>query len=200
MDLETGQILPHRLAAGQVTLEDLAHNRAPMQVALVMDCSGSMYGSNIQKAKAAPIGFAERTLVAPNRQIPVVAFPGGVKATPTADMVRLKWAIDSLTPIGSTPMSEGLYDARNLLRPRAGVQRVFVVMTDGHPDDPDGTVAEIHRLRSSGARVITIGVGPEVEQEFLRSMASGPNDYHFCNEALELEGTFINLATQLAGD
>ncbi|MEZ4323155.1 MAG: Hsp70 family protein, partial [Myxococcota bacterium] len=200
MDLETGQILPHRLAAGQVTLEDLAHNRAPMQVALVMDCSGSMYGSNIHQAKAAAIGFAERTLALPNRQIAVVAFPGGVKSTPTADMDRLKWAIDSLTPIGSTPMSEGLYDARNLLRPRAGVQRVFVVMTDGHPDDPDGTVAEIHRLRSSGARVIAIGVGSEVEQDFLASLASGPQDYHFCNEALELEGTFINLATQLAGD
>ncbi|MCB9678415.1 MAG: Hsp70 family protein [Alphaproteobacteria bacterium] len=200
MDLETGQILPHRLAAGQVTLEDLAHNRAPMQVALVMDCSGSMYGKNITQAKAAAVGFAERTLGAPNRQIAVVAFPGGVKSTPTADMDRLKWAIDSLTPIGSTPMSEGLYDARNLLRPRAGVQRVFVVMTDGHPDDPDGTVAEVHRLRSSGARVITIGVGTEVQQDFLSSLASGPNDYHFCNEALELEGTFINLATQLAGD
>jgi molecular chaperone DnaK (HSP70)/uncharacterized protein YegL len=200
MDLETGQILPHRLAAGQVTLEDLAHNRAPMQVALAMDCSGSMYGSNIAQAKAAALGFAERTLASPNRQIAVVAFPGGVKSTPTNDMARLKWAIESLTPIGSTPMSEGLYDARNLLRPRAGVQRVFVVMTDGHPDDPDATVAEIHRLRSTGARVITIGVGAEVDKDFLSSLASGPSDFHFCNEALELEGTFINLATQLAGD
>ena len=42
MDLSTGQILPHRLASGQVSLEDLANNRAPMQVALVIDCSGSM--------------------------------------------------------------------------------------------------------------------------------------------------------------
>jgi molecular chaperone DnaK len=200
MDLETGQILPHRLAAGQVTLEDLALNRAPMQVALVMDCSGSMYGSNINQAKAAALGFAQRTLGSPNRQIAVVAFPGGVKSTPTNDIDRLKWAIDSLTPIGSTPMDEGLYDARNLLRARAGVQRVFVVMTDGHPDDPDATVAEIHRLRSSGARVITIGVGDQVQQEFLASLASGPQDYHFCNQALDLEGTFINLATQLAGD
>jgi len=200
MDLETGQILPHRLAGGQVTLEDLAANRAPMQVALVMDCSGSMYGDNIKAAKGAARGFVERTLASPNRQVAVVAFPGGVKSTPTADAERLNWAIDSLTPIGSTPMSEGLGDARNLLRPRAGVQRVFVVMTDGHPDDPDGTVAEIHRLRTSGARIITIGVGAQVEQDFLASLASGPQDYHFCNEAIELEGTFINLATELGGD
>ena len=53
MDLVTGQILPHRMASGQVSLEDLAHNRAPMQVALVMDCSGSMYGRNLDAARAA---------------------------------------------------------------------------------------------------------------------------------------------------
>ena len=199
MDLTTGQLLPHRLAAGNVTLEDLAHNRAPMQVALVMDCSGSMYGANITAAKKAALGFAEKTLTHPNRQIAVVAFPGGVMTPPTGDLERVKRAIQELSPIGSTPMGEGLHEARDLLRPRAGVQRVFVVMTDGHPDDPDQTTAEVHRLRTSGARLITIGVGDQVQQEFLRSLASQPNDFHFCGESLQLEGTFINLATQLAG-
>jgi molecular chaperone DnaK len=200
MDLSTGQILPHRLAGGNVTLEDIAHNRAPMQVALVMDCSGSMYGANITAAKKAAIGFAKATLSQPNRQIALVAFPGGVMAPPTSDLDRLSRAITELTPIGSTPMDEGLHDARDLLRPRAGVQRVFVVMTDGHPDDPDATVAEIHRLRTGGARVITIGVGDQVKKEFLQSLASQPTDFHFCGESLDLEGTFINLATLLAAD
>ncbi|MEQ1503747.1 MAG: Hsp70 family protein [Myxococcota bacterium] len=198
MDLENGQILPYRPASGGTTLEDLAHNRAPMQVALVMDCSGSMYGNNIDNAKRAAIGFVQRTLQSPNRQVAVVAFPGGVKSTPTADIERLKWAIDALTPIGSTPMSEGLREANGLLRPRAGVQRVFVVMTDGHPDDPDATVKRIHDLRVSGARIITVGVGNQVQRDFLSSLASGPTDFHFCNESLELEGTFINLATELS--
>jgi molecular chaperone DnaK len=198
MDLENGQILPYRSAGGHVTLEDLAHNRAPMQVALVMDCSGSMYGANIDNAKRAAIGFVQRTLQSPNRQVAVVAFPGGVKSTPTADIERLRWAIDALTPIGSTPMSEGLREAGGLLRPRPSVQRVFVVMTDGHPDDPDATVKRVHDLRVSGARIITVGVGNSVEREFLARLASGPNDYHHCNESLELEGTFINLATELS--
>jgi molecular chaperone DnaK len=198
MDLDSGQILPHRLASSQVSLEDLAHNRAPMQVALVMDCSGSMYGANIANAKRAARAFVERTLQTPNRQVAVVAFPGGVKSTPTADLGRLQFAIDALTPIGSTPMEEGLHDARNLIRPRAGVQRVFVVMTDGHPDDPDATAKQVHDLRASGARIITVGVGAEVRREFLTSMATGPKDFHFCSDALELEGTFLNLATELA--
>ncbi len=200
MDLQTGQILPHRLAAGNVTLEDIASNRAPMQVALVMDCSGSMYGANIAAAKQAALAFVEKTLAQPNRQIAVVGFPGGVFCTPTSDVARAQRAISELTPIGSTPMGEGLHDARDLLRPRAGVQRVFVVMTDGHPDDPDDTIAEIHKLRTSGARIITIGVGREVSQDFLMGLASQPADFHFCGQFDELQGAFINLATTLTAE
>jgi molecular chaperone DnaK len=197
MDLRSGQTLAHRLAAGHITLEDLAKNRIPMQMALVMDCSGSMYGQSIADAQAAARAFVERSLQ-PSRQLAVVAFPGGVLAPPTSELKKLQDAIDQLTPIGSTPMAEGLRHARDLLRPRAGVQRVFVVMTDGHPDDPDAVTAEVHRVRSTGGRVVTIGVGPQVQQEFLRGLASSPNDYHFCSESVELEGTFINLATELS--
>ncbi len=197
MDLRSGQTLAHRLAAGHITLEDLAKNRIPMQMALVMDCSGSMYGQSIADAQAAARAFVERSLQ-PGRQLAVVAFPGGVLAPPTSELKKLQEAIDHLTPIGSTPMAEGLRHARDLLRPKAGVQRVFVVMTDGHPDDPDAVTAEVHRVRSTGGRVVTIGVGPQVHQEFLRGLASSPNDYHFCSESVELEGTFINLATELS--
>ena len=58
MDLRSGQTLAHRLAAGHVTLEDLAKNRIPMQLALIMDCSGSMYGQSLDDAKTAEIGRA----------------------------------------------------------------------------------------------------------------------------------------------
>jgi uncharacterized protein YegL len=74
------------------------------------------------------------------------------------------------------------------------------VMTDGHPDDPDATIAECHRMRRLGGRIIAIGVGRQVQQEFLRSLCTHPSDYHHCNESVELEGTFINLATQLSSD
>ena len=172
MDLRSGQTLAHRLAAGHITLEDLARNRIPMQMALIMDCSGSMYGQSIDDAKTAARSFVERSLQ-PGRQLAIVAFPGGVLAPPTSDIRRLTGAIDQLTPIGSTPMA------------------------DGHPDDPDAVSAEIHRIRSTGGRVVAIGVGPQVRQEFLKGLASSPNDYHFCSESVELEGTFINLATEL---
>ncbi len=198
MDIDSGQTLAHRLAAGAVTLDDLARDRAPMCVALLVDCSGSMYGRNIEEAKKAATAFVERTL-GPNRQVAVVAFPGGLVCPLTADLRKLKEAIHGLTPIGSTPLAEALGTARDLMKSRAGVQRVFVALTDGHPDDPDAAQGEAHRIRSQGGRIVTIGVGQQVQPEFLRGLASRPDDYHFCSESVELQGTFINLATELAG-
>ena len=198
MDLDSGQTLAHRLAASSVTLEDLARNRAPMNIVLLMDCSGSMYGRNMEEARKAALAFAEASL-GPNRQIAVVAFPGGTLCPLTSDPRRIQSAVESLTPIGSTPMAEGLAQARDLMKSRAGVQRVYVVLTDGHPDDPEATTAEITRIRTGGGRIITIGVGAQVRPDYLRGIASRPEDYHFCNESVELQGTFINLATELGG-
>jgi molecular chaperone DnaK len=198
MDLSSGQTLAHRLAAGGVTLDDLARNRAPMHVVVLVDCSGSMYGRNIEDARAAALSFAEASL-GPNRQIAIVAFPGGVACPPTSDIESIDAALQSLTPIGSTPLGEGLAAAREIMRGKAGLQRVFVILTDGHPDDPDTALAEVNRIRAQGGRVITIGVGNQVRPDFLKELASSPDDYHFCNESVELKGTFINLATELTG-
>src|SRR6185436_12189885 len=136
MDLDSGQTLAHRLAVGTVTLDDIAKNRAPMNVVLCVDCSGSMYGTNLDEARKAALSFAERTL-GPNRQVAVVAFPGGTVCPLTADLRRVRDGLQHLTPIGSTPLGEGLANARELMKGKAGIQRVIVILTDGHPDDPD---------------------------------------------------------------
>ncbi|MBO84044.1 MAG: molecular chaperone DnaK [Deltaproteobacteria bacterium] len=197
MDLGSGQTLAHRHATGQVTLDDIAANRVPMQIALVIDCSGSMYGTNILEARKAANAFIQRTLKR-NRQLAVVAFPGGILTGLTDQRARIEGAIERLTPIGSTPMHTGLKQAREALKGRAGIQRVYVILTDGHPDDPTGTAAEAHRIKRLGGRIITIGVGRQVKRDFLSSLSSNPSDHHHCNESIELEGTFINLATQLS--
>jgi molecular chaperone DnaK len=198
MDLGSGQTLAHRLAASEVTLDDIARNRVPMQLALIVDCSGSMYGTNINEARKAARAFVSRT-ARDSREFAVIAFPGGVKTALTNQQDRVEAAIQALTPIGSTPMHTGLAQARDTLKGKAGVQRVYVILTDGHPDDPEATAAEAHRIKRMGGRVITIGVGRQVKRDFLSALCTNPSDYHHCNESVELEGTFINLATQLGG-
>jgi molecular chaperone DnaK len=197
MDLRTGQTLPHRLSQARTTLEDLANDRAPIQMALLVDCSGSMYGSAIDDAKIAAASFIEHALK-PGRQLAVVAFPGGVLSPLCTDKKALHTAIQKLSPIGSTPMADGLRAAQNLLGIKAGIQRVYILLTDGHPDDPDGTLAEAHRIRSAGGRLIAVGLGPQVHPDYLRTLASSDEDYRHCETSIELRGTFINLATELA--
>jgi Mg-chelatase subunit ChlD len=199
MDLDSGQTLAHRVVSESITLEDVTRNRAPMNIVMLIDCSGSMYGQSMDDARAAAWTFAEKSL-ASNRQIAVVAFPGGVICPLTTDGRKIEEALLALSPVGSTPLAEGLAAARELTRTKAGVQKVFVVLTDGHPDDPDSATTEATRIRTSGGRLVTIGVGPQVRPEFLRLLASRPEDYHFCNESVELQGTFVNLATELGGE
>ncbi len=196
MDLLSGQVLAHRIATEEITLQAVAARRVPMQIALIIDCSGSMYGENIRQARKAANTFIARTL-AEGRKISIIAFPGGLKSSPTADTDRLDEALKALMPIGSTPMHHGLQLARQALRPHVGSQRVYVVLTDGHPDDPAATSAEAHRMKRTGGRVITVGVGRHVQREFLEGLSTRPEDYHHCDESFELEGTFVNLATQL---
>jgi molecular chaperone DnaK len=197
MDLNNGQTLGHRLSPTEVTIEDLARDRVPMHIALLLDCSGSMYGKCIQDAKTAAKAFIERSQSS-NRHFSVIAFPGGLKSPVSQDASRLAAVIDNLTPIGSTPMALGLAQARAALKGDAGAQKIYVVLTDGHPDDPEATRSECSRIRRTGGRVIAVGVGPKVEQDYLRSLCSGTSDYHHCNNSIELEGTFINLATELS--
>jgi hypothetical protein len=96
-------------------------------------------------------------------------------------------------------MHDGLSEAKTILAPRPGVQRIFLVLTDGHPDDPNSTMTLAKTIRARGARIITVGVGNQVDPTFLTAMASSPADFHYCTGSLELEGTFLNVATLLSG-
>jgi Mg-chelatase subunit ChlD len=95
-------------------------------------------------------------------------------------------------------MALGFAQARAALKASTGAQKVYVLLTDGHPDDPEGTVEECHRIRRTGGRIITIGIGRQVHQNYLQSICSTSADYHHCDQSVELEGTFINLATELS--
>jgi molecular chaperone DnaK len=200
MDMVSGRTLPHRMAMDPISLTDMVTNKMPIHIALIIDCSGSMYGSSMEAAKKAAKGFSRTALVQENRQIAVLGFPGGVFAKVTDNLQTIYTAIDTLHPIGSTPLSTALDESSSILPHRPGLQRVFLILTDGHPDDPFRTIELAERIRSQGGRIITVGVGDQVETDFLQSISTTESDFHHCGDSLELEGTFLNLATQLSGD
>ncbi len=195
MDLQSGQILPYRIASDRVTLKDIAEGRTPHQVVLAIDCSGSMYGTPMRKAREAALRFAHRVLSKSNRRIAVLACPGGVRQLPTHDIRRVVRAVEELVPIGATPMARCLARADEAIQPEPGVGRVFVIVSDGEVQDRAEVVTQAEQLRTNGALVIAVGVGDRPRVDVLRGMASSPEHYFSAEEEFDLGESFANLAT-----
>lgn len=198
MDLNTGQTLAHRVATSTVSLEDVARNRIPIHIAMLIDSSGSMYGPYLKQAHDAAARFADATLT-PNRSMTVYSFPGGQLTRSTGNVDDLHQAFTQIIPIGGSPLHRGLQLARRGLKNAAGMQRVFVILTDGYTDDPEATMSECVRIRRSGGRIITVGVGKRINRDFLKRMCIRPSDYYEHTSEIVLDGTFINLATDVSG-
>jgi molecular chaperone DnaK len=200
LDVTTGQTLPHRVADEETTLEDLVQNRVPTDVGLVLDCSGSMYGEPFFQLQDAAKRFCRAALGRERLAIGIVTFPGGVLVEPTQELNTLTAAIDRIVPIGSSSISQGIYDARNLIKPRTGLQRIFVVFSDCCADEEETTEGEAQRLHMSGARIITVQSGAHADREMAERIASRPVDCHFHSDNITLNDTFVNLLTQAVGD
>ncbi len=161
-----------------------------------MDCSGSMYGPPLQQAKHAARQFIDG-FVAPNRQVAVVNVPEGLAVKPTDDHQKLVDAIEQMVPIGGTPLHEGLSMARDALKGKAGIHRIYLVLSDGTTDDPDAAIAESTRdpserrpdRRRRRGRPGAPGAPPA---DLLRARATTTP----IGQPIELGEALVNLATE----
>ena len=166
-------------------------------VALLIDCSSSMCGGAIEDAKKAAISFVENFRIQ-NGRVGLIAFPGGMVHSLCTDSHSITSRIKALNASGGTPMTEALDIAHSQMLIQGEYENIIVLLSDGAPNNPSSAEASAEIAKKNGIRIITIGVSGADEQ-FLKKIASSPDDYYFCNQSVELENTFINIATQLAG-
>ena len=101
----------------------------------------------------------------------VTAFPGGqdtsvYRLLAHGQRVRQRSGAFSLSPSGSTPMTEAVwFAAASLLRCREP-RKVLLVMTDGQPNDTLSTLAILQSCRDSGIETVGIGLGIDVSHLF----------------------------------
>ncbi len=178
-DLNTSQKLAgERLPYEEPDLSKIGAVRvAPRWVVFAVDTSGSMEGVKISEAKQALITNATDLLAMGGEKckIGIVSFSADVQIAcyPTADIAVIKRAVASLTTSSTTSMDEGILKAVELVMAApAGTDRDVVMLTDGMPDSNrrQSTLFAAGEACSKGVTLSSVGIGGDVDQEFLQNM------------------------------
>ncbi len=175
-------------------------NTTNLDIAFVIDVSGSFQGQPIADAKAAAKTLVDRLQLATNDQAAVISFTdfGTLRQPLTRDANQIKTSLDALVTGGGTIIDSGLTVALQELtsvRRQPNSQPVIILMTDG-----GGGVSYIQPLRNAGIRVISIANGPAMNLNALgdlRRVASSPNDFFIAPTGADLNLIYAYLAGSL---
>jgi uncharacterized protein YegL len=170
--------------------EEQPTDDSPKAFVILMDCSSSMESPKIDEAKRAIAEFAN-SVPKKNVQLGLIEF--GLRTRVTAPMgtppEKLITAAAELTAYGATPLHTALrYALKQLTSVAAGVEKVVIVACDGKPDD-ESSALEIAEKVKEQARIFSVGIGKDVDKDFMCRLASSPNDYKY-GSATDLVANF----------
>lgn len=168
-----------------------------MDIALVIDCSGSMsHSQKLDYAKKAAIQFLDD--IDPSFQVGLITFKSQprVRMPLTNDFEALGQKIESLSASGGNSDEGAIALARDRVLAKSENMKVLVLLADGRPADEVAMLRETRLAKEEGIQIITVGVGDDVDSDLLTVVASTPEDYYFVEESVQLESTFTALASR----
>ena len=174
----------------------------PLNMILVIDKSGSMADSD----KMSRVKEGLRTMLGklrPDDVVGIVGFDSGAQVLYPSSRLgngdSFRYAIDCLSPGGSTNLHSGLMlgyaEAKRHFRP--GATNRVILLTDGIANtgvvDPGRIAAESSEFNGQGIDLSTIGVGLDLNNDLLRTLArSGRGLYHFISDYKDINKVFVN--------
>lgn len=180
--------------------------RRPVDLAVVMDVSGSMAGrGKMENARLAAAELVDS--LQPQDRFSLITFSdqGRVLASlaPVRDAAAMKRLIQGIQPTGGTNLSAGVELGLDQLQdPSAeGIRRV-VVLSDGMANIGLTDPSELARLAGSrveqGTSLSTIGLGLDYNEDLLTAMSdAGGGSYHFVDRPGQLAQIFQDELNQL---
>jgi len=164
-------------------------------VALTIDRSGSMSGSEIADAKTAANTFVDN--MATLDRAAIISFNSSVTVNQafTSDKTALHNAVNSLSAGGGTAVYDAIYRAVEELTGEVGVKAV-IIFTDGRSGTYIHTAQEaIDFAKSRGIPVYTVGLGSSVNESILQTIANETGGYYtFAPTAADLQQIYDDIA------
>lgn len=169
----------------------------PMDILLLMDTSGSMYGKGLAGLKSASIALVSEMVNLDINRVGLISFDNSVRVLSklSQDKEKLVSDINLLSAFGGTDLAGALERAK-ITYENSGSQKIAIIVTDGYPNDKNKALAEAQNLSNSGVRVIAIGAGSDIGENFLRDLA-GKNDYYLIENMGVLKETFKTVVSRL---
>lgn len=171
-------------------------------IVLMLDTSGSMSGKKIDDASEAIISFLEKVNLEKN-EVALVTFGSQIiwtdGLTQNGEYIKKEIKDIALISDGGTPMMEAIRTACDKVLPKRRAKGVIVLATDGFPtDSPEEEILRyVTPIKKDGVRIITIGIGDDGNKEFLKKLATCPDDYYFAKVSFELRRVYKEVASEL---
>src|SRR3954462_12250597 len=177
-------------------------HRAPMNLSVVLDRSGSMEGAKIEKARQAAAMAVDKlgdddifSLVTYDSETDLLIPPERIGGTDHRE--DLKARIHRIQPGGSTALHAGVVLGAKQVRRFFEKERVnrIILLSDGlanvGPSSPSDLARLGRELRGDGIAVSTIGLGDDYNEDLMTGLAEASNaNYYYVKDAEKLPGIF----------
>ncbi len=186
-----------------------AADQDPINVAILMDTSGSMAGLKIEAARKAAARFL--ITLGDKNQAALISFNNQVKTESdfTSDIDTVKQKVELLDVVrnSGTCFYDALYKSIELSASIPSGRRAIVILTDGKDELPSGgtcskytdqDVIDLATASTTRVPIYTIGLGNSADQSGLEHLALRTGGvYQFAQSADSLDEVFGKLMDQL---
>jgi Ca-activated chloride channel family protein len=177
-------------------------HRAPMNLAVVLDRSGSMQGAKIEKARQAACVAIDQ--LASDDIFSLIIFDDETEVVVPPERVgderhreAMKERIDHIRARGSTAIYAGVNLGAAQLRKNFDKERVnrVILLSDGIANVGPSRTADLaalgRDLRRDGIAVSTVGLGDDYNEDLMTALAEASNaNYYYVRDAEKLPGIF----------